>query len=389
MAPITKRYTDFYGADGHFKSISDNALLSFVRDDEFTNFSQDVLVRALQNPEQYVEPSIDDFIMTLELSKRTWKRMRRNIGLLKSKVGVKVSSHSGGELGHLYKRQVVFKFLDGGEIRFHFDPVLESDGCSEVRRSSRVSTRISQLGFRNFSIFLGWLKEQSNGEYDKAVRFDNSRGAKGTTRGAYATRLDFEFKIHGLPIPFLLTRDPHHMSSSYAIWPEDASNSMVESFSHGNHSESSHCLSYDPVLKLVGDGTITLPYAKQLLPMSKIERRQLSSKDGNGGLLVSALIPNSSPKLGSKGKGVQTHLGRLEFFSPKLYHSLPDELAVKVARFKLDAVWKRLGTRETRQLKKALSLDCHKIFVDSDAIERCFFKKLDKLYWTIVDPITW
>lgn len=392
LAPMAKRYTDFYGADGHFRNIRNSELLNFVRDEEFANFSHDALARALQNPELHIEPSIDDFAMTLELSERTWKRMRRNVELLKSKVEVKVSDHSGGELEHLYKRQRIFKFKNGGDIRFHFDPVYkESEEDSdtsqkEVRRSSRISTRLSQLGLRSFRIFLGWLKAQSNGEYDKAVRFNRKRGARGTTSGAYVTRLDFEFKIHGVPIPFLLTRDPHHMSNCFAIRPEDVSQAMAETIYHGDHVSSSHFAAYDPLLKLIGDGTISLKYAKQLSPMLKIERRQLFSKDGKGGTLVSALIPNSNARLGDKGKGVQTNLGRLECFSPRLYQHLPDELAVKVARYKLDGVCEHLGTRERRQLSKALSLDSNKISVDSDAIERCFFKVIDKLYWTIRDP---
>ncbi|MEI4550542.1 hypothetical protein [Pseudoalteromonas spongiae] len=392
LAPMAKRYTNFYGADGHFRNIRNSELLSFVRDEEFANFSHDALARVLQNPEQHTEPSIDDFAMTLELSKRTWKRMQRNVELLKSKVEVEVSSHSGGELEHLYKRQRIFKFKNGGDIRFHFDPVYkESEEDSdtsqnEVRRSSRISTRLSQLGLRSFRIFLGWLKAQSSGEYDKAVRFNRKRGARGTTSGAYVTRLDFELKLYGVPVPFLLTRDPHHMSSTYSIWPEDVSHALTETVYHGDIAGSSHYAVYDPLLKLIGDRTITLKYAKRLGPISKIERRLLSSKDGKGGTLVSALIPNSNARLGDKGKGVQTNLGRLECFSPRLYQHLPDELAVKVARYKLDGVWEHLGTRERRQLNKALTLDSNKIAVDSDAIERCFFKVIDKLYWTIRDP---
>ena len=399
LAPMAKRYTNFYGADGHFRNIRNSELLSFVRDEEFANFSHDALTRVLQNPELHIEPSIDDFVMTLELSEQTWKRMRRNVKLLKSKVDVKVTSHSGGELEHLYKRQRIFKFKHGGEIRFHFDPVWKESECvdcseaednddsqKEVRRSSRISTRLSQLGFRKFRIFLGWLQAQSDDEYDKAVRFNRKQGARGTTRGAYVTRLDFEFKLYGVPVPFLLTRDPHHMSSTYSIWPEDVSHALAETVYHGDHTGSSHYAVYDPLLKLIGDSTITLKYAKRLGPISKVERRLLSSKDGKGGTLVSALIPNSNARLGDKGKGVQTNLGRLEYFSPRLYQHLPDELAVKVARYKLDGVWEHLGTRERRQLDKALSLDSNKIAVDIGAIERCFFKVIDKLYWTIRDP---
>ncbi|GIU15325.1 hypothetical protein TUM4261_32090 [Shewanella sp. c952] len=149
---------------------------------------------------------------------------------------------------------------------------------------------------------------------------------------------------------------------------------MASSGYSGDHANNSHFISYDPVLKLIYEGIITLEEAACFVALCKIERRLLPSKNGNGGLLVTALDK------------VSANFERLYIYSPKVFKHLPEKLAAKLARFKSDAVWDHLGKRETKQLEKMLNDPQFKIPINADEMNLKCYLLAQQLQQVIMKP---
>ncbi|RTR31662.1 hypothetical protein [Shewanella atlantica] len=396
LLELSSKYTNFYHSSGKFRELSDETISSFVQNDEYIRHAHQLLSSTLGSPAEHLEVSIDDCSFTLELSSEVWKQMGAQsskkpkgkhaelMRLVKEnshgEVVLKISHGSGGELAHLYGHHWVYRFSAGGEIRFHYMPVDNSSSSpngkhknSETIRSSRISFRLSSLGINNLRIFLSWLRSLSIQEYDRAV-FHNDSKTKGTTNGAYITRIDFEAKFYALPFPFLMLKDTHHSVEHFAIFPKNSSKSMASSAYSGDHANNSHFILYDAVLKLIDKGLITLEEAGCFVELCKIERRLLPSKNGNGGLLVTGLDK------------VNANFERLYIYSPKVFQHLPEKVAVKLARFKSDAVWGNLGKRETKQLEKVLNDHQFKIPINADEINLKCYLLAQQLQRVIMEP---
>ncbi|WP_162618145.1 hypothetical protein [Shewanella halifaxensis] len=388
LLELSNKYTNFYDASGKFRELSDTEISNFVQNDEYIQHAHELLSKVLGCPSEHLEVSIDDCSFTLELSSKVWDKMKRRHSKLKrlvemmshGKASLKIHHRLGGELAHLYQCHWLYRFSTGGEIRFHYMPVDNSASSSngkhknsEIIRSSRISFRLSSLGINNLRIFLSWLRSFSKAEYDKAVYHDDSN-TKGTTDGAYITRIDFETKFYGLPFPFLMLKDTHHSIEHFAIRPKDSSKSMASTGYSGDHANNSHFTYYDVALNLVYDEVITLEQAEELITLCKIERRLLPSKNGNGGLLVSALDK------------VNANFERLYVYSPRVFQHLTKKLAAKLARFKSDAVWEHLGKRETKQLEKILNNPQFRIHINADEINLKCYLLAHQLQRVIMEP---
>jgi hypothetical protein len=379
LFPLAAQYSNFYLPSGVIKNLSDDELGNFILDGDNINYAHELLTRILQNPEIHWDASIDDFSFTLELSKSTWKKMKATHKRLMQIVDVKIKHQVGGELSNLYKRFWLYEFSSGGEIRFHFDPVDKEDSKganpreAEVMRSSRISFRLSSLGFDNLRVFLSWLRGASNDEYDKAVKFMGV-AKKGTTQGAFVTRCDLESKFYGLPFVFLLTEDTYPNLVHNAVFPDCTESTMAESYYHGEHENLTHFIGYDVILGLIKKGVISVDHAMGLVQLCKMERRILPSKDGNGGTLISEL------------NKLESHYSRLRFYSPRVFSALPVKVALKLARHKVNRVWEHLGKQETQQLKKVLDDPTYHINLEAEQVKMKYFTLLDKLQNIIMSP---
>lgn len=159
-----------------------------------------------------------------------------------------------------------------------------------------------------------------------------------------------------------------------AVFPDCTESTMAESYYHGEHENLSHFVGYDVILGLIKKGVISVDHAMGLVPLCKMERRILPSKDGNGGTLISEL------------NKLESHYSRLRFYSPRVFSALPVKVALKLARHKVNRVWEHLGKQETQQLKKVLDDSAYHINLEAEQVKMKYFILLTKLQNTIMSP---
>lgn len=315
----------FFGTDKSYLPVSNDQIAHFVRNSDYIECAHNLLASTLNDPLAYGAFDIDDYTLTFDVPQKLLLKAMESLELLEKWSNSKATYiKNGGKIRKHYSKRLKCKFEKGGTVWVYFDPT------ADQTREARLAIKRSSMDQKSWIGFLNWLYHELGEAFmDSLVDANN-------------TRVDIGLTIYGMPYIFLLVRDK---ATESVLYHKDPASSIPTSEKLNTSKDSNRFKTYDPSLyrlPSIGEGSRNL-----VLASSRVERQKFKSnsgdKKGGGGLTKFANLNNN-----------RSQHSRLQFISPRIFGHVTKGLAIKLAKYKLNNVWKYVTDKEGEQLRELL-----------------------------------
>ena len=315
----------FFGSDKNYLPVSNNQVAHFVRNSDYIECAHDLLVSTLNDPMAYGAFDIDDYTLTFDVPHKLLLKAMDSLELLEKWSNSKATYiKNGGKVRKHYSKRLKCKFEKGGTVWLYFDPT------ADQTREARLAIKRSSLDQKSWIGFLNWMHHELGKAFTDSLVDANN------------TRVDVGLTIYGMPHIFLLVRDK---STESVLYRKNPASSIPTGEKLNTSTDSNSFKAYDPSLYRMP--SIGIESRDLILVSSRVERQKFKSNSGD------RKESSGLTKFPNLHKNRSQHT-RLTFISPLIFGYVTKGLAIKLAKYKLNNVWKHVTDKESEQLRELL-----------------------------------